>query len=299
MPPAACPLGRLSPSASSRVPLHRRALPSRALPTRRRPTPRSTPRPTATTEYSNSAASGLAPPRPTRRAQKVAANSAVNLVIPSGSLIGIPYVIGEPLQQAHTDIKNAGLTSVIVPMTVSSPSEVGLIVKEQPGGGQSVKPGCLVTLYVVVSLRTRPRRRPPRPRRPPRRTSHAPRRRLDRPGPAIPRAQRVGHRPRQGPRGQYPRAPWQPKRRLGDKGQGRTTPKGREAHGPLHPADARCRSSGARCRDPWLLLGLLVLGVLVIVLNYIGALPHSPANWYTLGALPAIMAGGLMSTRYR
>jgi hypothetical protein len=35
------------------------------------------------------------------------------------------------------------------------------------------------------------------------------------------------------------------------------------------------------------------------VLNYIGALPHSPANWYTLGAILAIMAGGLMATRYR
>jgi hypothetical protein len=81
-------------------------------------------------------------------------------------------------------------------------------------------------------------------------------------------------------------------------GHGRTTPKGREATGRYTPPIPRQVKRSPRWY-PWLLLGLLVLGVLVIVLNYIGALPHSPANWYTLGAILAIMAGGLMSTRYR
>ncbi len=48
-----------------------------------------------------------------------------------------------------------------------------------------------------------------------------------------------------------------------------------------------------------MLLGLLVLGILVILLNYIDALPKSPTNWYTLGGFLAILAGALLATRYR
>jgi serine/threonine-protein kinase len=106
---------------------------------------------TTTTEYSNLVASGLVISSNPPSGRKVAANSAVSLVVSSGSLTGIPYVEGESLQQAQTDISNAGLTYVIIPMAVSSPSEVGLIVKEHPGGGQLVKPGFQVTLYVAVS----------------------------------------------------------------------------------------------------------------------------------------------------
>jgi hypothetical protein len=48
-----------------------------------------------------------------------------------------------------------------------------------------------------------------------------------------------------------------------------------------------------------MLLGLLVLGVLVILLNYIDALPGSPTNWYTLGGFVCILAGALLATSYR
>jgi LPXTG-motif cell wall-anchored protein len=48
-----------------------------------------------------------------------------------------------------------------------------------------------------------------------------------------------------------------------------------------------------------MLLGLLVLGVLIILLNYIDALPKSPANWYTLAGFLSILAGALLATRYR
>ena len=50
---------------------------------------------------------------------------------------------------------------------------------------------------------------------------------------------------------------------------------------------------------PWLLLGLLFLGVVVIILNYVQALPASPTNWYTLGGIVAILAGALLATGYR
>jgi hypothetical protein len=50
---------------------------------------------------------------------------------------------------------------------------------------------------------------------------------------------------------------------------------------------------------PWLLLSLLIAGVLIIVLNYIDALPSSPSNWYTLAGLIGILSGALLSTRYR
>ena len=48
-----------------------------------------------------------------------------------------------------------------------------------------------------------------------------------------------------------------------------------------------------------MLLGLLLLGVVLIVLNYVNALPDSPSNWYTLGGLVLILSGALASTRYR
>ena len=50
---------------------------------------------------------------------------------------------------------------------------------------------------------------------------------------------------------------------------------------------------------PWLLLSLLVAGVLVIILNYVQALPASPTNWYTIGGVVALLAGALLATGYR
>jgi hypothetical protein len=50
---------------------------------------------------------------------------------------------------------------------------------------------------------------------------------------------------------------------------------------------------------PYLILGLLISGVIVIILNYIGEMPSSPTNWYTLGCLVAIVTGALLATRYR
>ncbi len=83
------------------------------------------------------------------------------------------------------------------------------------------------------------------------------------------------------------------------KGLRATPPKrGREHSGRYTPPVPKDR----RQSPPWypyLLLGLAVLGVVVIIANYASALPASPTNWYTLGALVALLAAAVLATRYR
>lgn len=47
-----------------------------------------------------------------------------------------------------------------------------------------------------------------------------------------------------------------------------------------------------------LLLVLLVLGLLLIVGNYVGIMPASPNNWYLVGGLVGIVMGAMMATQY-
>jgi hypothetical protein len=52
---------------------------------------------------------------------------------------------------------------------------------------------------------------------------------------------------------------------------------------------------------PWygpLLLVLLVVGLLLIVGNYVGIMPASPSNWYLIGGLVGIVVGAMMATQY-
>ncbi len=88
------------------------------------------------------------------------------------------------------------------------------------------------------------------------------------------------------------------KARTPRQGRGRVTPKGHLSAGRYTPPIPRQVRRSPRWY-PWLLLGLLLLGVLIILLNYIDALPKSPANWYTLGGFVCILAGALLATRYR
>src|SRR5271163_3599657 len=48
-----------------------------------------------------------------------------------------------------------------------------------------------------------------------------------------------------------------------------------------------------------LILGLLLLGVLVIILNYSNVLPGGVSVWYLVAGLVMIFVGFLMATRYR
>jgi len=43
---------------------------------------------------------------------------------------------------------------------------------------------------------------------------------------------------------------------------------------------------------------MLVLGVLMILLNYLTVLPGSVTIWYLVGGLVLIFAGFIMATRY-
>ena len=49
---------------------------------------------------------------------------------------------------------------------------------------------------------------------------------------------------------------------------------------------------------PVLLFGLLILGALVIILNYMGLLPNAPQNYYLLIGLAGILGGILVATQY-
>jgi hypothetical protein len=49
----------------------------------------------------------------------------------------------------------------------------------------------------------------------------------------------------------------------------------------------------------WLLIVLLVLGVLVIILNYLGELPGSVSPWYLVAGLVSMFSAFYLATRYR
>lgn len=58
---------------------------------------------------------------------------------------------------------------------------------------------------------------------------------------------------------------------------------------------------GVRKSPRWFgvaVLGLLVLGVLVILLNYLTVLPGATSAWYLVTGLVMIFAGFVMATRY-
>jgi hypothetical protein len=49
----------------------------------------------------------------------------------------------------------------------------------------------------------------------------------------------------------------------------------------------------------WLLLTLLILGVLIIVLNYLSVLPGSVSGWYLVTGLVSMFSAFYLATRYR
>ncbi len=84
----------------------------------------------------------------------------------------------------------------------------------------------------------------------------------------------------------------------------------RGATGNGRPGSGRPGSSGRytppipkeqRKSPAWvgvLLLALLVLGLLLIVLNYVGVLPSGTHNYYLVAGIVAIIAGLVMATTY-
>ena len=52
-----------------------------------------------------------------------------------------------------------------------------------------------------------------------------------------------------------------------------------------------------RLRIP-VLLALLIIGLLLIVGNYVGIMPGGTSNWYLIGGLVGIVVGAMMATQY-
>jgi hypothetical protein len=79
---------------------------------------------------------------------------------------------------------------------------------------------------------------------------------------------------------------------------GRTTGRGTATtSGRYTPPIPRSKKVSPKWMGP-LILGLLVLGTLMIVLNYFDVLPASPTNWYLLGGIVMIASGFVVATQY-
>lgn len=96
---------------------------------------------------------------------------------------------------------------------------------------------------------------------------------------------------------------------------GRVTPKGTGSGNPARrrpEAEATEGHAGASSRytppdphvekvtAPWVvpvMFGLLLVGILVIVLNYMGLLPGGTDNWYLIGGLGLILGGIVTATQ--
>ncbi len=56
-----------------------------------------------------------------------------------------------------------------------------------------------------------------------------------------------------------------------------------------------------RRSPPWvggLIVGLFVLGMLIVILNYTNVFPGGVSNWWLVGAIGSIFAGLMVATRY-
>jgi len=94
--------------------------------------------------------------------------------------------------------------------------------------------------------------------------------------------------------------------RRGRSAQGRATPKGGGVDGRYTDAESSGRYTRAvpvskKVSPRWwapVMLGLMLLGVLVILMNYLSVL-GSPSGWYLVGGISLIGGGFLMATGYR
>jgi hypothetical protein len=92
----------------------------------------------------------------------------------------------------------------------------------------------------------------------------------------------------------------------GRSAQGRATPKGGGGLGRYTDAEAsgrytRATPKSAKVSPRWwapVMLALMLLGVVVILLNYLGVFGQS-SSWYLIGGIGVIGAGFLMATSYR
>ncbi|HEY2563380.1 MAG TPA: cell division protein CrgA [Acidimicrobiales bacterium] len=90
-------------------------------------------------------------------------------------------------------------------------------------------------------------------------------------------------------------------------GPGRAQKKGRSAEGRTtsHPGQNQRYTppvaKSVKKSPKWmgiLILGLFVLGVLIVILNYANVLPGGVNNWWLVAAIGSIFAGLMAATRY-
>ena len=81
---------------------------------------------------------------------------------------------------------------------------------------------------------------------------------------------------------------------------GRITEKGTRPQGEKVVATQPTYTSGkvSPIWVPILMFGLLGLGAVMIVLNYVSLLPGGISNWYLVGGLGLILAGIITATQY-
>ena len=87
-----------------------------------------------------------------------------------------------------------------------------------------------------------------------------------------------------------------PKRKVSS--QGRVTPKGGPSASKRYTPPIPEEVKNSPRWLPVVMFTLLGLGVLMILLNYVGVLPGATNNWYLLGGLGLILAGIITATRW-
>ncbi len=103
----------------------------------------------STTQYSSTVPQGQVISSSPASGQKVQDGTTVKLVISAGSLVTVPDVEYQTVRQAQQVLKDDGLSAFIIPKRTSTPDVDGLVVRESPAPGRSVRPGFQVTLYVA------------------------------------------------------------------------------------------------------------------------------------------------------
>jgi len=84
---------------------------------------------------------------------------------------------------------------------------------------------------------------------------------------------------------------------------GRVTAKGTQPKGEAAPV-AQPYTSGytpGKVSPAWvpvLMFGLLILGAIMIIFNYMGWVPGGTSNWYLLGGLGLILGGIVSATQF-
>jgi hypothetical protein len=86
--------------------------------------------------------------------------------------------------------------------------------------------------------------------------------------------------------------------RKGRSAGGRTTAPPRPIRNDRYtPPIAKNAKTSPRWMGP-AIIGLFILGVLVVILNYADALPGGVNNWWLVGAIGSIFGGLILATRY-